>query len=88
MLVKEQAQRLLVATAWSHARLLAFHAPFYLFTGMCGLVYQLIPTAYGRAMTVTADAIALGIYTILVWNVEGMRSAAAPPAPPAPQDAP
>jgi len=32
-------QRLLIATGWSHARLLAFHLPFYLFSGLAGAVY-------------------------------------------------
>ena len=32
-------QRLLIATGWSHARLLAFHLPFYLLSGLAGLLY-------------------------------------------------
>lgn len=32
-------QRLLIATGWSHARLLAFHLPFYLLSGLAGAVY-------------------------------------------------
>ena len=42
-------QRLLIATDWSHARLLAFHLPFFLLSGLVGFFYY--TSMLGRPFT-------------------------------------
>ncbi|HUT25035.1 MAG TPA: hypothetical protein VM492_11885 [Sumerlaeia bacterium] len=63
-------QRLLIATGWSHARLLAFHVPFYLLTGVASVLYGVTPGRTGRPLVLAAVALLLGVYTLVVLWME------------------
>jgi UDP-N-acetylmuramyl pentapeptide phosphotransferase/UDP-N-acetylglucosamine-1-phosphate transferase len=72
-------QRMLIATHWSHARLLAFHLPYYLATGALGLGYHIafgpnarfaLPPFVGRLGFFLALAVLLNWYTTKVWRAE------------------
>ena len=68
-------QRLLIATGWSHARLLVFHMPFYLATGASMLVF-FHDTRWGnRFFALLLTSVALEIYTLLVLRAEKIRAA-------------
>ncbi|MBN1867356.1 hypothetical protein JW916_08690 [Candidatus Sumerlaeota bacterium] len=79
-------QRLLIATGWSHARLLAFHLPFYLLTGFAAWFYTAltVQTPGGESIAEAAGvpdrvvwwawvafvALVLVVYTMLVLQYE------------------
>jgi len=63
-------QRLLIATGWSHARLLAFHLPLYLLTGAASALYYGASGRGGRLLVLTAVTLLLVAYTLLVLRFE------------------
>ena len=63
-------QRMLVATGWSHTRLLFFHLPFYLSTGLASFIYFFISSIYLRTLIVLCVLIMLLFYSFLVVKAE------------------
>jgi len=63
-------QRLLISTGWSHARLLAFHLPFYALTGAASVVYHMAGGRPARLLAVAGVAVLLVIYTLIVLRAE------------------
>jgi UDP-N-acetylmuramyl pentapeptide phosphotransferase/UDP-N-acetylglucosamine-1-phosphate transferase len=68
-------QRLLVATEWSHARLLAFHVPYYALCGATGLLYA-CGDSDSRFAAILANMAILVLYTGFVLAIEGRRARA------------
>ena len=70
-------QRLLVATGWSHVRLLAFHLPIWVLAGVLGncymVFYQLLLVRLGA---VAATALVLLAYTLYVHHRERLAEGA------------
>lgn len=79
-------QRLLIATGWSHARLLAFHLPFYLLAGLAGLLYHYnywkeppavlwsLPRGPAQIACLAGTAALLVTYTLLVLRFEKRKA--------------
>lgn len=68
-------QRLLIATGWSHARLLAAHLPLWGIAGAAGYAYlRFEHRPWGRGLAIAATCLALGAYTAAVLRREA-RSA-------------
>ncbi|HBF35537.1 TPA: hypothetical protein DDW35_13320 [Candidatus Sumerlaeota bacterium] len=68
-------QRLLIATGWSHARLLVFHLPFYLITGASTLVFFYDTRWDNRFFALMITFVALMVYNLLVLRAEKIRAA-------------
>ena len=77
-------QRLLIATGWSHSRLLAFHLPYWAMTVLLAMAFQFVMTLAVRdwRMLLTLLVILLDVgallvgYTKLVWQAEARHAGA------------
>jgi UDP-N-acetylmuramyl pentapeptide phosphotransferase/UDP-N-acetylglucosamine-1-phosphate transferase len=75
-------QRLLIATEWSHARLLAFQLPYWVLAGALGMVWHRSTIAYsaserslaGQILATVGLAALLAGYTVLVWKAEARHA--------------
>lgn len=72
-------QRLLIATGWSHPRLLAYHLPYWAMAGLLALIWQLLtrsfPVALDRLLLLPLGlGVLLAGYTVLVWKAEARRA--------------
>lgn len=67
-------QRLLIATNWSHARLLAFHLPWYILTGASALIYHSATGPVARGGVVVAVFAILVGYTLFVLRAENAKA--------------
>ncbi len=62
-------QRLLIATDWSHSRLLAFHIPYYIAFGLLAVTFS-SGSQSEWIFPVIASIFLLLIYTAMVWKCE------------------
>lgn len=75
-------QRLLIATGWSHPRLLACQLPYWVLAGALGMVWHRSAMPYsaserslaGQILATIGLAVLLASYTALVWKAEARQA--------------